>query len=91
MAVNVPDPNAFLQKLGRDVTNFRNDLQALMNDAAYLNSMGGSGFLQAPPFSMPAADADKIMATVGAVTATNPVVQNLQAWLASTQPLWGGQ
>lgn len=91
MAVNVPNSGTYQQQLGAHVTQFRDALQQLLNDAAYLNSMGGSTFLQGAPFNLAPADADKIMQTVGAVTPQNSVVSQLQTWLASTQPLWGGQ
>jgi hypothetical protein len=91
MPINVPNSGAYQQQLGQHVTQFRDALQQLLNDAAYLQSMGGSAFLQAAPFNMSQVDADKIMATVGAVTPQNSVVSSLQAWIATTQPLWGGQ
>ncbi len=91
MAVNVPNSGTYQQQLGQHVTTFRDALQQLLNDAAYLNSMGGSAFLTAAPFSLSQTDADKIMSTVGAVTPAATVVQQLTAWLNSTQALWGGQ
>jgi len=91
MAVNVPNPGIYQQQLGQHVTAFRDALQALLNDAAYLNSMGGATFLQAPPFSLAAADAQLIVSTIGAVTPANAVVQQIEAFLVSTEPLWGGQ
>ncbi len=91
MAINVPNPGTYQQQLGQHVTAFRDALQQLLNDAAYLNSMGGAAFLTAAPFSLSQTDADKIMQTVGAVTPNAAVVTQLNNWLTSSQPLWGGQ
>jgi hypothetical protein len=91
MAVNTPNPGVYLSKLGADVVALRDALQTLINDAAYLNSVGGASFLQAPPFNLSAADAQLVVSTVGAVTPANSVVQSIQAFLVNTEPLWGGQ
>lgn len=90
-AVNLPNPGTYAQQLGGHVVAFREALQNLLNDAAYLNSQGGTAFLTAPPYSFNASDAALIMATVGAVTPTNTTVEAIQAFLAQTEPLWGGQ
>lgn len=91
MAINVPNPGAFESMLGQHVTQFRDALQALINDAAYLTSMGGAAFLEAAPFSMTAQDAQVVMNTIGTVTPSNPTVATLQAFIGTTEPLWGGQ
>ncbi len=91
MAVNLPNPGNYQQKLGADVVALRVALQALINDAAYLNAIGGAATLEAAPFNLAAADATLIMSTVGAVTPTNTVVQSIQAFLVQTEPLWGGE
>lgn len=91
MAINVPNPGAFESQLGQHITQFRDALQALINDAEYLTAMGGATFLEAAPFSMAAADAQMVMGTVGVITPNNATVASLQAFLATTQPLWGGQ
>lgn len=90
VTVNVPNPGVYQQQIGQHITAFRDDLQRLLNDAAYLNSVGGAAFLTAPPFNLSAADANLIVSTVGAVTPANATVQSIQAFLASTEPLWGG-
>jgi hypothetical protein len=91
MAVNTPNPGNYLAKLGQDLVNFRNALQTLMNDANYLNSMGGVAMLEAAPFNMTAADAQYVVNAIGAVTPTNAVVTAINNYLNGTQQLWGGQ
>lgn len=90
-AVNLPNPGTYFIGLSQHITAFRDALQELLNDAAYLNSQGGAAFLEAAPYSLSAADATLIMTTVGAVTPTNATVEAIQAFLAQTEPLWGGQ
>lgn len=90
MAINTPNPGLYQQQLGQHVVSFRDALQALLNDAAYINSMGGATFLTTV-IGLSAADAQMVVSTVGAVTPGNAVVQQIQAFLASTEPLWGGQ
>jgi hypothetical protein len=90
-SINLPNPGSYQQQLGGHVVAFREALQDLINDAAYLNSQGGTAFLTAPPYSFSASDATLIMSTIGAVNATNTTVEALQAFLAQTEPLWGGQ
>lgn len=90
MAVNVPNPGNYFGNLGQHVVTFREALHVLLNDAAYLNAMGGAAFLQAAPFSLSAADAQAVMSTIGAVVPGNSTVQALQAFIAQTEPLWGG-
>jgi len=84
----VPNPGIYQQQLGQHVVQFRNALQALLNDAAYLNSMGGTTFLTTA-MGLSSADAAVVMATVGAVTPANSTVQAINAFLVSTEPLWG--
>lgn len=90
MAVNLPNQGAYLQKLGNDCTNFRDALQTLINDAEYLAAIGGAATLETAPFSVSPADAQNIMNTVGVVLPSNGTVQAIQAFIASTQFLWGG-
>lgn len=90
MTVNTPNPGNYQQQLSQHIVQFRDSLQNLLNDAAYLNSVGGAAFLTAPPFNMSTADANLIMSTIGVVTPTNSVVQSIQAFLVNTEPLWGG-
>ena len=91
MAINVPNPGIYFSTLGAHAVAFREALQDLLNDAAYLQAMGGATFLEAAPFSLSAADAAVVVNTIGAVIPTNPTVEAIQAFLASTEPLWGGQ
>jgi hypothetical protein len=91
MPVNLPNPGTYLSQLGSDCANFRDALQRLLNDAAYLSAIGGVATLEAAPFNIDAADAQAIMNTVGIVTPGNGVVQSIQAFIASTEFLWGGQ
>jgi hypothetical protein len=91
MPINIPNPGLFEQQLGQHCVDFRKALDNLLHDAAYLSSVGGASFLTGAPFNKGADDAALIMNTVGAVTADNPVVQTLQAFIASTEALWGGQ
>ncbi len=90
MAINVPNPGNYYTQLGQHCTAFRDALNNLLNDAAYLQAMGGTAFLEAAPFNLAAGDAATVMNTVGAVTPNNGVVQTLQQFIASTEPLWGG-
>lgn len=93
MAVNVPQSAGYQQQLGFHCTQFRNALQQIMNDAAWLNSMGGATFLEAAApngLGLSTADATAIMTAIGVVTPQNATVQSIQAWLATTQFLWGG-
>lgn len=90
MAINVPNPGSYLGQLGNHCTAFRDALNNLVNDAEYLASMGGVAFLTATPFSLSTGDAEVIMNTVGAVTPDNSTVEALQAFIATTEPLWGG-
>lgn len=91
MAVNTPNPGVYFQQLGSDVTNFRDALARLINDGKYLNSIGGSAALQAAPFNLSPQDAANVMNTVGTVTPTNATVVSVQAFIDSTEFLWGGQ
>jgi len=90
MAINVPNPGIYQGVLGQHCVDLRNALQELLDDSAYITAMGGASFLTAS-MGLSSADATVIMNTVGAVTPQNSVVQSLQAWIASTAPIWGGQ
>jgi len=94
MAVNVPNPGSYQAQLGQHCVNLRMALQALLNDSAYLTSMGGTAFLTAAQpngLGLSSVDATNIMNIIGGVTPTNATVQSLQTWINSSQPLWGGQ
>lgn len=94
MAVNVPNPGVWQQQLGNQCTTFRDALQALLNEAAWLSAVGGATFLttaQPDGLGLSQADADAIMTTIGAVTPANSTVQAIQTWLDSTQFLWGSK
>lgn len=90
MAVNVPNTSVYTSQLGQHCTAFRDALQALLNDAAYLNAMGGTSFLETT-LGIDATDAQEIVNVVGAVTPSNTTVQAIQGWINSTEFLWGGQ
>jgi len=93
MAVNVPNAGNYQQSLGAHLVAFRDALQRLLNDAAYLNSMGGLTFLQAAPpagMGLSAADAQIIQNSIGVVIPTNATVIAIQNYLATTEALWGG-
>lgn len=90
MTVNAPNPGLYTSQLGNHCVALRNALNDLLNDSAYLASMGGTVFLEAAPMNLAPADATVVMNTVGAVIPTNAVVQALQAFIATTEPLWGG-
>ena len=89
--INAPNPGVYFQTLGAHAVAFREALQNLLNDAAYLQSMGGIAFLEAAPFSLSPTDAQLIMNTIGAVVPSNTTVQAVQAFINTTEPLWGGQ
>lgn len=91
MAVNVPNPGLYFALLGQHCVALREAVQDLLNDAAYLNAMGGATFLEAAPFNLAAADATAIMNTIGAVSPAASVVTEIQNFIESTEPLWGGQ
>jgi hypothetical protein len=94
VAVNVPNPGLYVQGLGEHLTQFRNALQQLLNDAAYLNAMGGTAFLEAAypaGIGLAAADAATVENAISIVVPSNSTVQAIQAYLASTEQLWGGQ
>ena len=90
MPVNLPNPGSYLLQLGNDCKALRDALQNLINDAAYLNAIGGAATLEAAPFSIDATDAQAIMNTVGIVTPGNATVQAIEAFVATTEFLWGG-
>lgn len=89
MTVNTPNSGAYLAKLGNDCSNFRNALQALENDAAYLAAIGGTATLETV-FGVDAPDAVAIMNTIGTVLPTNATVIAIQAFITSTEFIWGG-
>ena len=89
MAVNLPNPGSYLLQLGQHSKALRDALQDLINDGAYLNNIGVAT-LEAPPFSLAAADAQNIINVFGAVTPANPTVEAIEAFIASTEFIWGG-
>ena len=90
MAVNVPNPGSYQAQPGQHCIQFRDSLQALINDAAYLNAMGGAAFLTGS-LGMSATDAANVVAAIGVVTPANGTVQAVQAFITSTEFLWSGQ
>jgi hypothetical protein len=90
MPVNLPNPGLYYGQLGQHLIALQTAIDNLVQDATYLNAMGGTAFLEAAPFSLDANDAQLIVGTVGAVTADNTVVQQIQAFLLSAIQLTGG-
>jgi hypothetical protein len=90
LAVNVPNPGIYMSQLGQHLVNLRNALNDLVQDAEYLQAMGGTAFLEAAPFNLTPADATLIMNTVGQATSTNAVVLSIDQFLASAITLTGG-
>jgi hypothetical protein len=90
MAVNVPNPGIYLAQIGQHLVNLREAINDLVQDGTYLNAMGGAAFLEAAPFNMAATDAQLYISTIGAVTATNSVVESINSFLTSAVALTGG-
>lgn len=90
MAVNVPNPGSYLSQLGQHLVNLREALNDLVQDAEYLNAIGGTAFLEGAPFNLTAADAQLIMNTVGQATSANTTVVSINNFLASAVTLTGG-
>lgn len=90
MAVNVPNPGSYLSQLGQHVVDLQSAIDNLVADGTYLNAMGGAAFLEAAPFNLSAGDAALIESTIGAVTATNSVVEQINAFITSAVTLTGG-
>lgn len=91
MAVNVPQAPAYLAQLGAHIVALRSAINNLVQDATYLNAMGGAAFLQAAPLSIPQADAAFIAGLIGAVTPANSTVQDINAFITTAVSLTGGQ
>ena len=90
MAVNTPNPGSYIGQLGNHLVALREAINDLVQDATYLNAMGGATFLEAAPFSMNATDAQFVATTIGAVTPTNPTVVAINNYLASAVTLTAG-
>lgn len=90
MAVNVPNPGAYLGQLGTHLVALRDAINNLVQDATYVNAMGGAAFFEAAPFNLSATDAQFVASTIGAVTATNPTVVAINNYLASAVTLTAG-
>lgn len=90
MAVNVPNPGAYLANLGNHLVALREAIQDLVQDGTYLNAMGGTAFLEAAPFSLDAQDAQLIVGTIGSVTADNATVEAIETFLLSAVTITGG-
>jgi len=91
MAVNVPNPTTYLANLGSHVVAMRTAINDLLEDAQYLNTMGGATFLQGEPFNLNGTDATQIATVIGAVVPSNGTVQDIQAFIANATFLTGGQ
>ncbi len=90
MSVNLPNPGLYLSQIGNHLVALRVAIDALVQDATYLNAMGGAAFLQAAPFNLLAADATFIANQIGIVTPANSTVQAIDNFLANTVSLTGG-
>jgi hypothetical protein len=95
MAANVPNPGNYQQQLGQHCVDARKAMQQLLTDCVYVNAMGGAAFLtgdiSAGGMGISAPDAAIIMATIGSLTPDSADVQQIQALIAGTATLWGGQ
>lgn len=89
MAVNVPNSLAYFMALGNHIVALREALADVVQDATYLNDMGGSAFLQAQ-FGTDQPTADNTAAVIGAATSTNATVVAVQNFIASATFLTGG-
>lgn len=85
--LNTPNPGSYEQQLGAQFVAFRNAYQAIVNQNAYVASIGGSATLQAAPFSFSAQDANALVAALGNITNLAGIV----AAIAGSEPFWGGQ
>lgn len=89
MPVNVPNSLAYYMQLGNHIVALREALADVVQDATYLNDMGGSAFLQAQ-FQTDQPTADNIAAVIGAATATNATVQAVEAFITAATFVTGG-
>lgn len=91
MSVNIPqNPNAYFGTIGNHLVALREALNDLLQDAKYINAMGGAAFLQGPPFNLSPTDATNFANTIGSVTSANTTVQAIQAYLDSAVGYTGG-
>lgn len=87
MAVNLPNPASFESQIGQQFVVFRSAYQAVVNQNAYVASIGGAAALEAAPFSMSAQDAQALVAALGNITNLAGIVNAING----TEPFWGGQ
>lgn len=90
MPVNLPNPGTYYAQLGQHLVDLQSAINNLVQDANYINAMGGAAFFEAAPFSLDTNDATFIANSIGAVTATNSTVEAINSFLASTIQLTGG-
>lgn len=86
MAENVPNPGAYLAKLGNDITNLRDAYQTVLDDNTYLTDMGGAPFLQAAPFNFSSGDAAAWIAAFGNFASLPALVTAINNSVVT----WGG-
>jgi hypothetical protein len=89
MSVNLPNSGIYQQQLGQHCTAFRDALNALKQDATYINGNGGAALLES--LGIDPSDAQQIVSVVGAITDANSVVVQVETFIQSTVFLWGGQ
>lgn len=98
MAVNAPNPGSFLGQISQAVVGLRNDFQTIANLESYINSMGGTTFLEAAfpaGIGMSPVDAAVVISTLGNLAALEAVYTGGQPGAAldyrsNSEPLWGG-
>jgi hypothetical protein len=99
MAVNAPNPGAFLQQISQAVVNLRNDFTTLTRLNNYITAMGGATFLEAAypnGIGMATADAAVVISTLGNLTTlgtgyTGGAPAPQLDYQSNSEPLWGGQ
>jgi hypothetical protein len=99
MAVNVPNPGNYLAQISTNVVGLRNNFAAIVNQLAYIDSMGGATFLEAAypaGMGLAAGDAAVVLSTLGNLAALAAVYNGgapgaALNYSANSQPLWGGQ
>jgi hypothetical protein len=86
MAVNLPNPGSFESQIGLQFVQFRTAYQAIVNQNAYIASLGGAAALEAAPFSMSTQDAQALVAALGNITNLAGIVNAIDG----SEPFWGG-
>lgn len=86
MAVNLPNAASFESLIGQQFAQFRTAYQTIVNQNAYIASLGGTSALEAAPFNMSAQDAQALIAALGNITNLPGIV----AAIDGSEPFWGG-